>query len=243
MKNHTIRRVLAATVVALAMAVPASASAATATVQIEGELGTLVPAQTWTIGSSAVDPTTGCPGNTVSAAIESVTGGNWDRKKFIETIMGETHTFGAREEYWALWENNDYGNLGACVQTVGAGDHILVQATLSGPSPDWIPESKPVDLIAPAVVDDGVPFTVTVKQWAPVTTNAMPVPPSVQSAGVGYVVSDGTATSTTTGATGTATLTLTGSGPTTIKATSTDPDNWGRSIDVPICVEDGFGSC
>ncbi|MFA4929993.1 MAG: hypothetical protein WC558_15865, partial [Patulibacter sp.] len=221
--------------------VPATASAATATVQIEGEFGTLVPAQSWTIGSGAsTDPGSGCPANTVSAAIEAVTAGNWDRQLFIETIKGETHTFGAREEYWSLWQNNDYGNLGACSQTVSSGDHVLVQATLSGPSPDWIPESKPVELIAPAVVDEGVPFNVTVKEWAPLTTNSMPVLPSVQSNGVGYVVSDGTATSTTTGSTGVATLTLTGVGNTTIKATSTDPDNWGRSIDVPICVDDGF---
>lgn len=244
MKNHTIRRALAAAVVAATMAVPATASAATATIQIEGELSTRVAATTWTIGSaSATDPASGCPANTISAAIEAVTAGNWDRKPFITTILGESHGAPSWISYWSLWVNDDYGNLGACSQAVAAGDHILVQATKSGPSPDYVPTSKPVDLIAPAVVDDGVPFTVTVKEWAPVTTNAMPVPASVQSNGVGYVVSGGGSTSTTTGATGVASLTLTGSGPTTIKATSTDPDNWGRSVDVPVCIEDGTGSC
>ncbi len=245
MKNHTIRRALAAAAVAAAMAVvPASASAATATIQIEGENGTRVASTPWTIGSpTAVDPGSGCPANTISAAIESVTAGNWDRQPFITTILGESHGAPSWISYWSLWVNNDYGNLGACSQPVASGDHILVQATMSGPGPDYVPTSKPVDLIAPAVVDDGVPFTVTVKEWAPLTTNSMPVLPSVQSNGVGYVVSDGTATSTTTGAAGTATLTLTGGGNTTIKATSTDPDNWGRSVDVTVCVEDGTGSC
>nr|MBF6620094.1 hypothetical protein [Patulibacter sp.] len=193
--------------------------------------------------SAATDPATGCPADTVSAAIEAVTAGNWDRQPFITTILGESHGAPSWASSWSLWIDNDYGNLGACSQPVAAGDHILVQATKSGPGPDYLPDSKPVELIAPAVVDDGVAFNVTVKEWAPVTTNAMPVPASVQSNGVGYVVSDGVATSTTTGSTGVASLTLTGSGPTTIKATSTDPDNWGRSIDVPICVEDGTGSC
>lgn len=244
MKNHTIRRALATVAVAAAMAAPATASAATATIQIEGELSTRVASTTWTIGSAAAtDPGSGCPANTVSAAIEAVTAGSWDRQPFITTILGESHGAPSWTSYWSLWVDNDYGNLGACSQPVSSGDHILVQATKSGPFPDYIPESKPVELIAPAVVDDGVPFTVTVKEWAPVTTNAMPVPASVQSNGVGYVVSDGTATSTTTGAAGTATLTLTGGGPTTIKATSTDPDNWGRSIDVEVCVDDGLGSC
>lgn len=244
MKNHTIRRALAAVAVATAMAVPATASAATATIQIEGEFGTQVTAVPWTIGSpSATEPNSGCPANTVSAAIESVTAGNWDRQPFITTILGESHGAPSWTSYWSLWVNNDYGNLGACSQAVAAGDRILVQASKSGPAPDYLPESKPVDLIAPAIVDDGVPFNVTVKEWSPLTTNSMPVLPSVQSNGVGYVVSDGTSTSTTTGSTGVASLTLTGSGSTTIKATSTDPDNWGRSIDVPICVEDGTGSC
>ncbi len=245
MQNHTIRRALMAAAATAALALtPSVASAATATIQIEGELGTRVAATSWTIGSpSATDPGSGCPANTISAAIESVTSGSWDRQPFITTILGESHGAPSWISYWSLWVNDDYGNLGACSQPVAAGDRILVQATKSGPSPDWIPESKPVDLIAPAVVDDGVPFTVTVKEWAPLTTNTMPVLPSVQSNGVGYVVSDGTATSTTTGVAGTATLTLSGSGDTTIKATSTDPDNWGRSVDVPICVEDGTGSC
>jgi hypothetical protein len=245
MRNHTIRRALTATVATAALALtPAVASAATATIQIEGELSTRVAATTWTIGSSAAtDPGSGCPANTVSAAIEAVTAGAWDRQPFITTILGESHGAPTWASSWSLWQNNDYANAGACSLPVAAGDHILIQATKSGPAPDYLPESMPVDLIAPAVVDDGVPFTVTVKQWAPVTTNAMPVPASVQSNGVGYVVSDGTATSTTTGAAGTATLTLTGSGNTTIKATSTDPDNWGRSVAVPICVEDGTGSC
>lgn len=244
MKNHTIRRALAAAGVAVAMAVPATASAATATIQIEGAAGTQVAAVPWTIGSpSATEPNSGCPANTVSAAIESVTAGNWDRQPFITTILGESHGAPSWISSWSLWQNNDFANAGACSLPVASGDHILIQATKSGPSPDYVPTSKPVDLIAPAIVDDGVPFNVTVKQWAPTTTNAMPVPASVQSNGVGYVVSDGAATSTTTGSTGVATLTLTGSGATTIKATSTDPDNWGRSIDVPICVEDGSGSC
>lgn len=244
MKNHTIRRAMAAAAVAAAMVVPATASAATATIQIEGEFGTRVAAQSWTIGSAAVtDPGSGCKANTVSAAIEAVTAGSWDRQPFITTILGESHGAPSWLSYWSLWVNKNYGNLGACSQAVASGDHILVQATKSGPGPDYVPTSKPVVLTAPAIVDDGVPFTVTVKQWAPLTTNSMPVLPSVQSNGVGYVVSGGGSTSTTTGGAGTATMTLTGSGNTTIKAASTDPNNWGRSVDVPICIEDGSGSC
>jgi hypothetical protein len=228
------RCVLGLAAVALALAAwPAVAAAApTVTVRVEGQSATLLPPTKVTLGADPVvlaDAT--CPGNSAAAALDKATGGNWDRKQFTSTILGESHTFSAND-YWAEWVSDRFGG-GICNDLLNDGDELLMQADVSDAS--FNPTVFPLVLTdVAATVAPGTPFIVGVTQYRGTTTGTgTPEPAS-------GVTIEGADASTTTGTDGRAAVTLAARGPHTLRAVR----GAGRSAPVSVCVTDGSdGAC
>lgn len=197
---------LAATAAAFVLAA-GGADAATVTVRIEGASGTLLPRTQVTTSPDPVPGGDACPGDTVAGAIDVATNGNWDRKSFTSTILGETHDF-SNSDYWAEWVNYKFGG-GICSDVVHDGDEILMLVDYS-PPPDFMPSIFPLRILgAPAGAQVGTPFTVEVAKYATDGTSA-------PEAGVTLT---GAGTSGTTDATGHVTLTPAAPGSSTLRAT------------------------
>jgi hypothetical protein len=183
-------------------------------VRVEGANATLLERTTVVLGSADVN---GCPGDTASAAIEAATRGNWDRRQFTQTILGETHDF-SNSDYWAEWLDRGSGykvGNGICGDHLGEGAEVLMIADHSGPPPDYPPSVIPLDLEgAPATAVTGSTVTVTVVEYRAATLNAgegtrTPVAGAVVSGGVAPVTTD---------ADGKATVTLPAPGTVVLKA-------------------------
>ena len=71
------------------LAAPALAGP-TVTIRVEGAAQTLLERTQVTLPDT---PPPVCAADTVGAAIEVGTAGNWDRQEFTSTILGESHTF------------------------------------------------------------------------------------------------------------------------------------------------------
>ena len=221
--------VVSAVVAATALAGP------TVTVRVEGESSTLLPATTVTLG--APDPLNKCPADSVAAAINLATGGNWDHKPLTETILGETHAF-AHSDTWAEWVNYKWGG-GICNDILHEGDEVLMLADLE-PPPSYAASVLPLVVTeVPAVVQAGTPFSV---KLSVVHLPSGEVPPGsgTLEPAEGVTVSAGEAHATT-GPAGTATLTLASAGTFSLRAT--------RAGDAPVrtlsvCVHNGNdGNC
>jgi hypothetical protein len=235
--------VLAALAIALVCTSNALAGP-TVTVRIEGESATLLPATTVTL--NAPEPVSGCPANSVAAAINLAVAGNWDHGEansggggFTETILGEKHAFTHESDTWAEWVNYKWGN-GICSDLLKEGDQVLMVADHE-PEPFFSPTVLPLVVTeAPTSVQAGTPFTVAV--------SAIHTPPGAFAEGgqgtpspqEGVTVSGAGATATT-AANGAATVTLASLGNVTLRAT--------RAGDAPaepfvVCVHNGNdGNC
>jgi hypothetical protein len=226
--------VLAALATALICASNALAGP-TVTVRVEGESATLLPATTVTLG--APDPLNNCPANSVAAAINLATGGNWDHKSFTETILGETHSF-AHSDTWAEWVNYKWGG-GICNDLLSEGDEVLMLADLE-PPPTYAASVLPLVISeAPSVVQGGSPFSVKVSI---VHLPAGEVPPGsgTLEPAEGVTVSLGTVHATT-GPGGVANITPAGIGSQTLLATKAG-DAPSRALSV--CIHNGNdGTC
>jgi hypothetical protein len=223
------RRSLGLAAVIAAVAATPALAAPTVTVRVEGQSATLLAPTTVTLGADPVvlaDAT--CPGNSAAAAIDKATGGNWDRKQFTSSILGESHTFAAND-YWAEWISNRFGG-GICSDLLNEGDEVLMLVDTSDAS--FNPTVFPLVLGGvPARVAPGAPFTVTVTQYRTAGT------PGTSTAEPASGVSVGAAT---TGADGRATLTLSTPGSATLRAVR----GAARSAPVPVCVSTGSdGAC
>src|SRR4051812_1317400 len=189
-------------------------AAPTVTVRVEGTNATLLERTTVVLGT---DPVNGCDGDTASAAIEAATHGNWDRRQFTQTILGETHDF-SNSDYWAEWLDRGSGykvGKGICGDRLGEGAEVLMLAGHSGPPPDFPPSVVPLDLEGvPATAATGSTVTVTVVEYRAATLNAGE---GTRTPVAGAVVSGGTAPATT-DAGGKATVTLGAPGTVTLKA-------------------------
>jgi hypothetical protein len=223
------RRSLGLAVVIAAVAATPALAAPTVTVRVEGQSATLLPSTTVTLGSDPVHLSDGdCPGDTAAAALDKATGGNWERKMFASTILGETHAF-PNPDYWAEWVSNKYGG-GLCNDHLNDGDELLMLVDVADAS--FNPTVFPLVLGGvPARVSPGAPFTVTVTQYRTTGT------PGTSTAEPASGVSVGGAS---TGADGRATLTLSTPGATTLRAVR----GAARSAPVPVCVSTGSdGAC
>jgi hypothetical protein len=219
----------------LALGGPVASAAAgpTVTVRVEGERATLLPPTTVKLGDTPVvlkDAT--CPSNSAAAALDLATGGNWDRSQFTSTIMGESHTFAARD-YWAEWVSSRFGG-GLCTDLLNEGDELLMLADVSDAT--FNPTVFPLALSSvPVTVAPGTPFTVTVTQYrttgTPGTSTAQPA--------ANVTVSNGQVTATT-DADGRATLSVPATGPTQLRAVRGSA----RSVLVGMCITNGAdGAC
>jgi hypothetical protein len=143
-------------------------AAPTVTVRIEGESGTLLPATTVALGSP--EPVSGCPANSVAAAINLAVGGNWDHGEasgsggdFTETLLGETHAFTHEGDTWAEWVDYRWGG-GICTDLLSEGDEVLEVADHE-PEPTFSPSRWPLVVTGiPATASAGAPFTVHVDE-------------------------------------------------------------------------------
>ncbi|MDX6720510.1 MAG: hypothetical protein QOJ63_2764 [Solirubrobacteraceae bacterium] len=167
------------------------------------------------IDSTSVDTTpgvfgfNGCPGHSAGGAIDKAVGGNWDRKAYTTTILGETHAYTAND-YWNLWINDTYAQQGICDYTVNPGDRILVLVQRDNATGNA--QIFPLTLSdVPSTIVPQQPFTVTVREQRTDGTTTTPTPI------VGATVSGGGA-SAPTDAAGRATLALVTPGRTLLRA-------------------------
>jgi hypothetical protein len=216
----------------------------TVKVRVEGESGTLLPLKTVTL--SAPEPVSGCPANSVAAAINLAVEGNWDHGEaeggggdFTKTILGETLSFEPESQTWAEWVNDKWGG-GICTDLLSEGDEVLMIADKE-PEPSFAPTVLPLVVTeAPSTVQAGAPFTVKVSAvHTPAGTFAEPGEGTPEPAG-GVSVSGGGASGVST-AGGVATLTLASVGTFTLRASET---GFAASAPFTICVHNGNdGSC
>lgn len=202
----------------LSLAFPAAAQAEV-TVRVEGQNTTLLP-RTAVPQTDAPEPNTGCPGTSAAAAIERATNGDWDRKPYAQTILGESHTY-TDSDYWALWVFRGGRFVvanGACDETLAPGEELLVGYERA-PEPDYTLRIFPLWLTGvPATATAGVPFTVTVNRAACESAFCLPGE-GRREPGAGATVTAGDATAIA-DAEGRATLTPSSSGPVTLRATA-----------------------
>lgn len=230
--------VLAVVGVAPALAGP------TVTVRIEGESATLLPATTVTLEKP--EPVSGCPYNSVAAAINLAVGGNWDHGEansgggdFTETILGETHEFTNNSDTWAEWVDYKWGG-GICSDLLSEGDQVLMVADHE-PEPFYDPTVLPLVVSSmPSTVQAGSAFNVEVDEITTTTTTFASPGEGTPKPAAGVTVSGGGA-SATTGSNGITTLTLTSTGSVTLRATK--PGD-APSATFNVCVHKGNdGNC
>jgi hypothetical protein len=207
----------------------------TVTVRVEGEHSTLLPATTVTLGTP--DPLNNCPANSVAAAINLATGGNWDHKTFTETILGETHSF-THSDTWAEWVNYKWGG-GICNDLLNEGDEVLMVADVE-PPPTFAASVLPLVVTeAPSVVQAGSPFSVKAS-IAHLPAGEVPPGSGTLEPAEGVTVSLGTVQAAT-GPGGVASITPVGTGTQILQATKAG-DAPSRTLSV--CVHNGNdGSC
>ena len=169
-----------------------------------------------------------CPATSAAAALDAATRGAWDRKSFVSTILGESHTFAAND-YWAEWVSNRFGG-GLCTDLLSQGDELLMLVDVSDAS--FLPTVFPLVLSGvPARPRPGEPFTVTVTQFRP--QNGAP------GTGVAEPAAGASVGGATTGADGRATIALP-AGPASLQAVR----GGARSILVVACATTGAdGAC
>jgi hypothetical protein len=141
----------------------------TVSVRVEGAGGTLLERTRVTLPDAAAPPCS--RPHTAAAAIEAATGGNWDRREFTQTIMGETHKFDD-SDYWAEWVDRGAGpkrGAGICNDVLAEGDEVVMLADRS-PAPTFAPTVFPLDLEGlPAQVQRGAPVTLTAVDYRSAT--------------------------------------------------------------------------
>jgi hypothetical protein len=228
----------------LAVWVASALAGPTVTVRIEGESSTLL--QRTSVTLNAPEPVSGCPANSVAAAINLAVGGNWDHGEanggagdFTETILGETHSFTHEADTWAEWVNFKWGG-GICTDLLSEGDEVVMVADHE-PEPLYVPTVLPLVVAeAPASVQEGTPFTVKV--------SAVHIPAGVfaekgegEAQPIEGATVSGAGATATSSAGGAATVTLNAVGNVTLRAT--------RAGDAPsasfvVCVHNGNdGTC
>ena len=208
MRHRLLGLLPAALVLVLALAIAPTAGATSVSVRIVGDaVG---------IDSTVVDTTAapvgagGCPGHSAGGAIDRAVGGTWDQMAFVSTILGETHTYTARD-YWNFWINDTYAQQGICAYTVSPGDRILmlVQRDDAASKPTVFPLALAG---VPSTVTAGQPFTATVREQR--TDGATTTPTAI----AGATVAGGGISAQTDGD-GHATLALPTAGPVVLRAT------------------------
>ena len=233
---NLLSRSLTAAVLTLAVLAPV-ATAATVTVRVEGASKTLVPSTKVTIPDSGDIPgaDSECDWNEESGALEAATQGNWDRRSYVQSIMGEAYS-NSDDKFWSAYSGGKYSN-GICFTQIADGAEVLFIATRNTGAPNYNPTDLPLYLRdVPARAERGKPFSVRVEKLQPT-----PAPEGYYQGGTGefvaaedVVVQIGSATATT-GADGRATITVNDTGQLSAQARTAD-NGAGRSAPAPVCV-------
>jgi hypothetical protein len=188
---------------------------ATVSVRVEGVNQTLLTPTTVATNATPVvkdgNAEHACSGASAAGALEQATAGNWNGKWFsgigysVEAILGETHAFepGAPANYfWTYWLDNKESAAGICEGELSSGDSVLFFPACFSETSACPPAPNPLVIDAPAVVEAGAPFTLTVTSYANPSGAASPA--------VGATVSGGG--EATTDSSGHATLALSSTG-------------------------------
>ncbi len=216
----------------------------TVSVRIEGESETLLPATTVTLEKP--EPVSGCPYNSVAAAINLAVNGNWDNGEadngggdFTQTILGETHAFTNNSDTWAEWVAYKWGG-GICSDLLSEGDQVLMVADHE-PEPFYDPTVLPLVVSnMPSIVQAGSAFNVEVNEITTTTTNFASPGEGTPKPATGVTISGG-GSSAVTGSNGIATLSLASTGNVTLRATK--PGD-APSASFTVCVHNGNdGNC
>ncbi|MBA3328511.1 MAG: hypothetical protein H0T43_09445, partial [Solirubrobacterales bacterium] len=164
----------------LVLAAPAQAAPANVKLRAEGTSTTLVPRTVLRTDTRTVnkDGQAGhdCTGTSAAGALEIATAGDWGGQWFdglgysVERIKGESHAF-PEPDFFELRVNNRAQSVGVCGVELQEGDDVLlfVARCEVGPAPDFACQNPPVlplGLSVPATVRPGVPFNVTVVEYA-----------------------------------------------------------------------------
>jgi len=228
----------------LVVGVATALAGPTVTVRIEGESGTLLPATAVTLEKP--EPVSGCPYNSVAAAINLAVNGNWDHGEankgggdFTETILGETHEFTNNSDTWAEWVDYKWGG-GICSDLLSEGDQVLMVADHE-PEPFYDPTVLPLVVSnTPSTVQSGSAFNVEVDEITTTTTTFASPGEGTPKPATGVTISGG-GSSAVTGSNGVATLALTSTGTVTLRATK--PGD-APSASFTVCVHNGNdGNC
>jgi hypothetical protein len=207
------RGLAAAACATAVLAQPALAD--TATVRIEGDGVSL--SRTVDVPASGTFGPDNCPYDTAGGAIEVATAGNWDRRAFTNTLLGETHAY-AQLDFWQFWINRRASDVGICdaSQPLQNGDEVLMIVQRDDePFPNSDATVAPLFITsAPASVERGGEAVVTVAEHQFSYTGGTTPRPAA-----GVTVSGGDA-SATTDAGGRATLRFASAGTKEIRATA-----------------------
>jgi hypothetical protein len=262
MAQHNVR--LTRTILAFLLAVvacaaiPSMAAAADVTVRVEGRASTLLAPTRVTIGTGSGTARTWngvgslpnrCADDSAYQALELAVSGNWDRSVYAATILGETHNWSA-DDYWILYDNDNYADWGLCDLHLADGDTILLQAGKSGAAPDYIPDSVPIEVarVTPATgsIRPGTRLTVRLTAWRPTDIDGTPDPlipghwivaPSPASHPAGYTVGVGGSTAVTaTGGQAVITVPATRGTYAVQASVPGSSTNWSRSVPFDVCV-------
>ena len=158
-------------IAALALLPASGALAGTApvTVRVEG-------AKTELLATTKVDVHAGsltrfgapggkCPDHSAAGALDAATHHNWKgiwESSFddyeVTSILGETHTFSSKRDYWEIFVNGVAAQTGACEIALKPGEQLIFAAV-----PQKGAMEVPLVLSAPRRVRVGVPFAVQVR--------------------------------------------------------------------------------
>jgi len=224
-----------AAIVFASVAAPSALAGPTVKVRVEEEGATLLPQTTVTL--DAPEPVSGCPADSVAAAINLAVAGDWDHGEaagsggdFTETILGQTESFEDESSTWAIWVNYKWGT-GICEQLLNEGEEVLVVADHE--PPPYSPTVLPLIVEeAPSTVSAGESFAVKVDA---VHTPAGTFPEQGQGTpepAAGVTVS-APGVSAVTGSEGVARLTLANPGLVTLKAAG---HGFAASLPFTVCV-------
>jgi hypothetical protein len=124
--------------------IPAVAAAAPAvTVRVEGLNKTLLPATRVHVAGGSITkggtPAGKCPAASAAGALDAATrhnwNGSWDPKYqalSVSSIFGEAHSLTSKD-YWSLWVNDAYAQMGICGVKLKAGEQLLFAAVPDSP--------------------------------------------------------------------------------------------------------------
>jgi hypothetical protein len=242
MKLRSPAGLTAGLVVSMLFAAPAvAAGPANVHIRAEGMSGTVLPraAVTTTTATVNKDGQAGhdCSGTSAAGALERATAGDWGGTWFNGLGYGVDRVRAVSSDpasqYWTLWVNYKYSDLGICDAVLQTADDVLlfIDCFASCTSPKPLRLSRVPATAAPGATAGVLVETFNVMGFPSVT---QPVP------AVGATVSAG-GQQFTTGPDGIAQVTFAGSGPVNVQATKADHV---RSATEQTCVTTGAdGAC